>query len=68
MIMSQQEENQKKVQELETAKNKLSDLIDKLKENPSLTEDEIAALEGGGIHEEIATEPATNGSCPNYVC
>lgn len=66
--MSQQEElNQKKIQEMESAKSKLSDLIDKLKENPSLSEEEIDELAGGNAA-PVKGDPATNGSCPNYVC
>ena len=51
---------------METAKGKLSDLIDKLKENPALSEEEIDELAGGSVP---VSEPS-NGSCPvtNYVC
>jgi hypothetical protein len=45
--MSQQEKNQKKIQELEAAKSKLSTLIEKLKANPSLSDEEISKIEGG---------------------
>ena len=66
--MSQQEElNQTKIQEMETAKGKLSDLIDKLKENPSLSEDEINEIAGGAAAATLH-DANTNGSCPNYVC
>jgi hypothetical protein len=65
--MSQQEEqNQKKIQELEIAKSKLSDLIDKLHQNPSLSDEEMeeiaGGVDGGGSD--------TNKSCPitNLVC
>ncbi len=45
--MSQEEKKSTKVEELEKAKNKLSILIDALKENPSLSEEEISKIAGG---------------------
>ncbi len=55
--MSQQEKNKKRIEELEAAKSKLTALIDKLKQNPSLSEDELSELSGG-----------TNVGCANIAC
>jgi hypothetical protein len=63
--MSQEEKNQKKIQELESAKTKLSGLIEKLQENPSLSDDEIAGIAGGVLPDS----ENTNGSgCINNSC
>ncbi len=56
--MSTKEEREEKIQDLEAAKDKLSNLISKLKENPSLTDEELNELEGG-------TGSQTNINCPN---
>jgi hypothetical protein len=65
--MSQEEKNQKKIQELESAKTKLSGLIEKLQENPSLSDDEIAGIAGGvlpgGGEETINGSGCINNSC-----
>jgi hypothetical protein len=63
--MAQDEKKQQRVQELDAAQGKLANLIQTLKENPSLTDEEIAGLEGG-----TASGTVNNSSCPttNYIC
>lgn len=64
-MSSQEEQNQKKIEELEAAKGKLSGLIEKLKENPALSEDEIAEIAGG---QSSTTNPDdTNTNCNTVV-
>ena len=50
-MSTQQEKNQVRLQELETAKSKLETLIKKLRENPSLTDEEISEVEGGSLQD-----------------
>lgn len=45
--MSTKDEREEKIQDLEAAQSKLSSLITQLKENPSLTDEELNELEGG---------------------
>jgi hypothetical protein len=61
--MSQQEKNQKKIQELEAAKSKLTTLIEKLKANPSLSDEEISKIEGGASDLGAATSDQNCGIC-----
>ena len=46
-MLLQEEKNLKKIQELEAAKDKLSDLINKLKENPTMSDEELEEISGG---------------------
>jgi hypothetical protein len=61
--MSQQEKNQKKIQELEAAKSKLTTLIEKLKANPSLSDEEISKIEGGASGVSELTSDQNCGIC-----
>ncbi|BAV04868.1 hypothetical protein SAMN05421788_11814 [Filimonas lacunae] len=56
--MSTQPNNQKTIQDLESAKTRLTNLITVLKENPALlSEDELKQLSGG--FSEVAGEDAS---------
>jgi len=61
--MSQTEKNQQKIQELEAAKTKLAVLIEKLKANPSLSDEEISKIEGGSFDDTIDQDSSGDQNC-----